>query len=150
MNNRPYYCYLDNFDEITIIVPMKNYRDNNHYLLIGGDEEIELVIREKISLGTEVKIICSFDAYIQLERLYHVENEEGASSELYTGKIVRTELFDNIFRTKKNDLGFTYQKEATKFKIWSPVAKSVKLELISPDGFCQMIEFPYTSQGVWR
>jgi pullulanase len=150
MNNRPYYCYLDNFDEITIIVPMKNYRDNNHYVLIGGDEEIELVIREKISLGTEVKIICSFDAYIHLERLYHVENEEGASSELYTGKIVRTELFDNIFRTKKSDLGFTYQKEATKFKIWSPVAKSVKLELLSPDGFCQMIEFPYTSQGVWR
>lgn len=150
MNNRPYYCYLDHFDEITIIVPMKNYRDNNHYRLIGEDEEIELTIREKINLGSEVKLLCSFDAYIHLERMYHVENEEGQTSELYTGKIVRTELFDNIYRTKKQDLGFTYQKEATKFKIWTPVAKSVMLELVSPTEQIRHLEMPYTTQGVWR
>ena len=150
MNNRPFYCYLDHFNEVTIIVPMKNYRDNNHYRLIGDDEEIEITVREKINLGAEVKLICSFDAYIHLERLYRIENEEGQTSELYTGKIVRTELFDNIYRTKKQDLGFTYQKEATKFKLWSPVAKSVKLELVYPNQSVRFLEMPYTTQGVWR
>jgi pullulanase len=150
MNERHYYCYLDNFDEITIIVPMKNYRDNNTYKLIGDDEDIDLVIREKISLGSEVKLICSFDAYIHLERLYHVVNEEGLTAELYTGQIVRTELFDNICRSKKTDLGYTYSVASTKFKIWTPVAKSVKIELISPSGETRFIDLPYTSSGVWR
>lgn len=150
MTERPFYCYLDNFDEITIIVPMQHYRDNNTYRLKGDDEAIELVVREKINLGGEVKLICSFDAYIHLEKLYLVENEEGDTAELQTGKIVRTELFDNIYRTKKNDLGFTYTKESTKFKIWTPVAKKVTLELISPDQTVSMIDVLYTSSGVWR
>ncbi|MCK7488208.1 MAG: hypothetical protein MZU97_24040 [Bacillus subtilis] len=150
MTERPYYCYLDNFDEITIIVPMKNYRDNNTYKLIGDDEDIDLVIREKINLGSEVKLVCSFDAYIHLERLYHVENEEGLASELYTGQIVRTELFDNIYRSKKTDLGFTYTTDSTKFKIWTPVAKSVNIELVAPNGEVRFIDVPYTSSGVWR
>jgi pullulanase len=150
MTEHPFYSYLDNFDEITIIIPMKNYRDNNAYRLIGEDEAIELVVREKINLGGEVKLVCSFDAYIHLEKRYYVENEEGDQSELQTGKIVRTELFDNIYRSKKTDLGFTYQKDSTKFKIWSPVAKQVTLELVSPDGIQTMLDVPYTSSGVWR
>lgn len=150
MTEHPFYSYLDNFDEITIIIPMKNYRDNNAYRLIGDDEAIELVVREKISLGGEVKLVCSFDAYIHLEKRYYVENEEGDQSELQTGKIVRTELFDNIYRSKKTDLGFTYLKESTKFKIWSPVAKKVTLELVSPEGIQTMLDVPYTSSGVWR
>lgn len=150
MIEHSFYCYLDNFDEITIIIPMKNYRDNNAYRLIGEDEAIEIVVREKINLGGEVKLVCSFDAYIHLEKLYYIENEEGDRSELQTGKIVRTELFDNIYRSKKTDLGFTYTTDSTKFKLWSPVAKKVTLELVSPDGVQTMHEVPYTSSGVWR
>lgn len=150
MDKRTFYPYLDNFDELTIIVPFKHYRDNNTYRLIGNDEVIDLVIQQKMNLGSEVKLVCSFDAYIDLGKKYCVENEEEERSELYTGKIVRTELFDNIYRYKKNDLGVTYTSSSSKFKIWTPVAKTVKLELTSPNGSTQIHDMLYTNSGVWR
>ena len=150
MDTRKYYCYLDNFDELTIIVPLKNYRETSIYTLVGNDEEIDLLLIQKLNIGDEVKLVCQFDAYIHLEIVYHVVSDEGEKSELYTGKIVRTELFDNIYYYKKNDLGFTYTKTGTKFKLWTPVAKVVTLELVSPHGIVTTHEMIYKNLGVWR
>jgi pullulanase len=150
METKEFYSYLDDFDELTIIVPMRFYRDNNAYALVGNEETIELVIEEKTNLGTEVKLVCSFDAYIRPEMPYFVIDEEGVRSELQTGKIVRTDLFDNIYHYKKNDLGFTYSPESTKFKLWTPTAKRVILELVDPQGRSSEHVVPYKNQGVWR
>ena len=147
---RPFYCYLDNFDEVTIIVPIKNYQDSNKYCLVGNDEIIKLHISQKINLGMEIKLIAHFDAYIDLGKVYFVENQKKEMSELYTGKIVRTELFDNVYRYKKNDLGVTFTKTSSKFKIWTPVAKYVKLELISTNGKYLLYNLTYKSSGIWR
>lgn len=149
-DNRPFYCYLDDFDQLTIIIPIKNYNDKNTYFLVGNDEIIQLDINQKINLGVEIKLVANFDAYIDLGKLYFVENQNHDMSELYTGKIVRTELFDNIYQYKKNDLGFTYTKENTKFKIWTPVAKYVKIELISPNKENFVYNLTYKNSGVWR
>lgn len=149
-DNRHFYCYLDDFDELTIIIPIKNYKDDDRYFLVGNDEIIKLKISQKINLGVEIKLVCNFDAYIDLGKVYFVQNQNQKMSELYTGKIVRTELFDNIYRYKKNDLGFTYTKTGTTFKIWSPVAKYVKIELISPNKERLLYNLTYKNSGVWR
>jgi len=149
-DNRLFYCYLDDFDLLTIIVPIKNYQDKDSYFLIGNDEIIKLDIIQKINLGVEIKLVAHFNAYIDLVKLYFVENQKHDMSELHTGKIVRTELFDNIYQYKKNDLGFTYTKENTKFKIWSPVAKYVKIELLSPNNETFIYNLTYKNSGVWR
>ncbi|MBN2541094.1 MAG: type I pullulanase [Bacilli bacterium] len=149
-DNRPFYCYLDDFDLLTIIIPIKNYQDKDRYFLIGNDEIIKLEIIQKINLGVEIKLVAHFDAYIDLVKLYFVENQKHEMSELHTGKIVRTELFDNIYQYKKNDLGFTYTKENTKFKIWTPVAKYVKIELLSPNNETFIYNLTYKNSGVWR
>ena len=150
MDKRSFYCYLDNFDELTIIIPIKNYQDNLNYFLVGNDEIIKLKITQKINLGVEIKLVANFDAYIDLGKVYFVENTKKDMSELYTGKIVRTELFDNIYSYKKHDLGFTYSREGTKFKIWSPVAKYVKLELVDKDNRKEFYNLEYKISGVWR
>jgi pullulanase len=150
MDKRPFYCYLDDFDELTIIIPIKNYQDNLEYFLNGNNEIIKLKINQKINLGIEIKLIANFDAYIDLNKVYFVENSEQQISELYTGKIVRTELFDNIYAYKKSDLGFTYSKSETKFKLWSPVAKYVKLELIDLSGEVKFYEMEKRTSGIWR
>ncbi len=149
-DERMFYCYLDDFDLVTIIVPTANYRKDNNYKLIGNDEIIDLDIVECVNLGNEMKIVCSFEAYIELRKIYHVIDDYQEKSELYTGKIVRTELFDNIYYYKKNDLGITYSRESSKFKIWTPVAKSVKLELVYPDKTRKLFDVPYSNSGVWR
>jgi pullulanase len=149
-DNRHFYCYLADFDELTIIIPIKNYQDEDRYVLVGNDEIIKLKISQKINLGVEIKLVCNFDAYIDLGKVYFVQNQNQKMSELYTGKIVRTELFDNIYRYKKNDLGFTYSKNQTTFKIWSPVAKYIKIELISPNKERLLYNLTYKNSGVWR
>ncbi len=149
-NKRPFYCYLDDFDELTIIIPVKNYKDDNKYYLVGNNEIIKLNISQKINLGVEIKLICYFDAYIDLKQIYFVENQDEEMSELHTGKIVRTELFDNIYQYKKDDLGVSYRKESTKFKVWSPVAKYVKLELVSTDGKMEVRDLIYKNLGIWQ
>ncbi len=148
-DKRPFYCYLDDFDELTIIIPVKNYKDANKYFLVGNEEIIKLNISQKINLGVEIKLVCHFDAYIDLKQVYFVENQDEQMSELYTGKIVRTELFDNIYQYKRDDLGVNYTKENTEFKIWSPVAKYAKLELISTENQTKIYELKYKNSGVW-
>ena len=149
-DNRKFYCYLDDFDLITIIIPSGHYLENTTYKLLGNDEVIDLEIRERVTLPGELKLVCGFDAYIELRMIYHVVSSTGDKSELYTGKIVRTELFDNIYYYKKTDLGPTYHKESTKFKVWTPVAKYVHLNLIYADGTTEMRAMLYTNAGVWR
>jgi len=145
-----FYSYLDDFSQITILVPIK-YRDDfvKTFKAVGNDEEIELEIISSELIGTERKYITRFDGYILLNVMYHIFDDRGESSELYTGKIVRTDLFDDIYYYEQSDLGMNYRKDRTKFKIWTPVAKYMKLELISPQGEHEIVDMEYDNQGVW-
>ena len=145
-----FYAYLDDFDEIAIIIKKDHYHPNNKYFLKGNNEIIDLNVEEVTSLGDYEKLIVTFDAYIDLSQTYYVSDEFDFKTELFVGKIVRSPLFDQIYYYKKNDLGYVYTKEFTKFKIWSPVAKGIKLELVSPKGKTEFIDLKYKSQGVWR
>ncbi|MFA5289693.1 MAG: type I pullulanase [Candidatus Izemoplasmatales bacterium] len=149
-DQRKFYPYLDDFDLLTIIVPQKNHDPGETYQLFGNDELIDLVIVEEVALTDEIKLLCTFDAYIDLGKIYYVINSKQDQSELYTGKIVRTELFDNIYQYRKHDLGASYHRDQTKFKLWSPVAKSVRLELAPPGSEPRFYDMKYTTSGVWR
>ncbi len=145
-----FYSYLDDFNLITILVPA-DYRTDfvKSFTVVGHDEEIELEIISSEMNGTERKYVTRFDGYILLNHMYHVFDDRSESCELYTGKIVRTELFDDIYYYEETDLGSSYRKDRTKFKIWTPVAKYVKLEIISPEGKREVVPMEYDNQGVW-
>lgn len=145
-----FYAYLDDFDLVTIIIPIDHYQSSDSYRLLGNDEVIDLKVLEQTPLANEMKLVCAFDAYILLNKPYQVENSRKKSATLRTGKIVRSELFDNIYYYKKSDLGVSYQPTSSKFKIWSPVAKQVRLELISPTKTKTFHALEYQSSGIWR
>ena len=145
-----FYCYLESYEKISIIVNKELYNKDETYTLVGNDEIIDLLIFEHFTIGDQEKIVANFDAYLKLEEPYYVVSKSGEKSYLRMGKIVRTPLFDSIYHYKKDDLGYTYTKESTKFKIWSPTAKSVKLELISKDGVKEVIDAKYRTQGIYR
>lgn len=148
-NKQKFYSYLDDFDEVTMIIPKENYKKKNSYFLVGNDEVIDLNVSQRLEIGPEYKLIAHFKAYIDLGKIYHVEDASGEISELYTGKIVRTDLFDIIYRYRKNDLGVSYSKEASTFKIWSPITKYIKLELMDPSGKISTHDLRYKNLGVW-
>jgi pullulanase len=145
-----FYSYLDDFSQITVIVPLK-YRNDfvKSFKVIGNDEEIELEIISSELIGEERKYITRFDGYILLNHMYHIFDDFDESSELFTGKIVRTELFDDIYYYENSDLGSSYRRDRTKFKIWTPVAKYMKLELLDKKGNKEVVDMEYDNQGVW-
>ncbi|MCK5761566.1 MAG: type I pullulanase [Candidatus Izimaplasma sp.] len=145
-----YYSYLDDFNQITIIVPLKYRHDFvGYFKVIGNDEEIDLEIISNELLGEERKYITRFDGYILLNHSYFIYDDNNETSELFTGKIVRTELFDDIYYYEQNDLGSSYRRDRTKFKIWTPTAKHIKLELTSKTNVVEIIDMKYDNQGVW-
>lgn len=148
--NAPFYAYLDDFNLITIIISKDLYMRGETFSLKGNDEVIKLNVLEDIPLQGEEKLLLTFDAYIDLSTIYYVFSERGFKAELFDGKIVRTPLFDSIYNYHKNDLGVTYKKESSKFKIWSPIAKKVTLELKDNEDNIRFIDLVYKNQGVWR
>ncbi len=145
-----FFSYLDDFSEITVIVPLK-YREDfvKSFKVIGNEEEIDLEIISSEIIGQERKYVTRFDGYILLNQMYHIFDDFNESSELFTGKIVRTELFDDIYYYENSDLGSSYRRDRTKFKIWTPVAKYMKLELIDKQGNQEIVPMEYDNQGVW-
>ncbi|WP_168169703.1 type I pullulanase [Candidatus Izimaplasma sp. ZiA1] len=145
-----YYSYLDDFNEITIIVP-KNFRNDliSNFEARGNDEVIPLEIIKAETFDTEIKYTTRLDGYILLNKTYIVYDDDDNKSELFTGKIVRTELFDDIYFYEQNDLGSSYRKDRTKFKVWTPIAKYMKLELTDKENNTVIHEMEYDNQGVW-
>ena len=68
-----FFSYLDDFNEITIIVP-KKYRDDfaAYFKVVGNDEEIDLEIVSSELIGDERKYVTRFDGYILLN---HIQNQ---------------------------------------------------------------------------
>lgn len=145
-----FYSYLDDFNLITIIVPLKYRGDiTSYFKVIGNDEEINLEIISSEIIGEERKYITMFDGYILLNQMYFIYDDKNETSELFTGKIVRTELFDDIYFYEPTDLGSSYRRDRTKFRIWTPTAKYMKLEIIDKSDVKEIIDMEYDNLGVW-
>ncbi len=146
-----YYAYLEDFHEITVIVP-HTYRQGNvrSFEAHGNDEVIKLETIHKTHLGDECKYVLRFDGYVLLNTTYYINDDMGEKTELYTGKIVRTELFDDIYYYDGDDLGHSYKKNETTFKLWTPVAKYIKVELTSKSGTVTVHPLEYINQGIWE
>lgn len=144
-----FFSYLDGFNLITIMVP--NVFDNDHkkFTIENEFQKIILTILKVQPLGTETKYTCSINDTIYLTQSYVVYDEARNQSFLRTGKIVRTELFDMMYDYAEDDLGITYCDTHTIFKLWSPVAKEIELELIDLKGIKQFIDLHYEQRGAW-
>jgi len=146
-----FYAYLEDFHEITVIVP-ESYRKDmiKKFEAHGNEEIINLEIVSKTRIGDECKYVLKFDGYILLNATYYIYDDHNEKTELYTGKIVRTELFDDIYYYDGDDLGHTYRKSSTTFKLWTPVAKYIKVELIDHEDNITVELLTYQNTGIWE
>ncbi len=145
-----FYCYLDGFNLITIILPNKFLNGNKSFSLKALNYNIPLTIVKIEALGNETKYSCEINETISLNETYNVIDEDNNISLLRIGKVVRTEMFDLMYEYDKHDLGVTYTKEKTVFKLWSPVAKEIELELINSNNMKQIVDLKYSGKGLWE
>ncbi len=143
-------AYIDDFNHITIIVPKSIHKyKTDHFEARGNDETLALKVVEHETSEHHHKYTVEYEGFIFLNKTYTVHDEDGHHAELFSGKIVRTEAFDDLFAYEGNDLGVRYSEEHTTFKIWTPVAKTVTLVLINKQGEKEEKALQYDNQGVW-
>ena len=146
-----FYSYLDGFNRITVIYPKKRGSkvSNKKFYVLIEDAMLDLTITDTIDLGNEMKYCCILPESVALNVEYIIFDEAHNRSILRTGSIVRTDLFEMLYYYSPNDLGVNYSKTATTFKVWSPVAKEIEIELISPSGEVKYFDLMGMPRGVW-
>jgi len=142
--------YLENYTTITVIMKKEIAVGEKKFVLIRKDYNDVLDISSREELGDYIKFSCSCSDDIILQQDYTIIDEDGNRSNLRVGAIVRSDIFDMMYHYEKDDLGVTYHKNYSEFKLWSPVSKEVELEIIDKDGNVLFKYLEYTHQGVWE
>jgi len=145
-----FYAFLDDFNLITIIVPHRYRHDRiTRFILRSVNMEQELEITSVIKLDSDIKYCCKVQGLIDLRKDYFVVDDLGYQNHLQVGRITKTKQFDDMFYFDGR-LGFEYSPDHTTFRLWTPVAKEVILEIIDTENIKRYVDLSYTNHGVWE
>ena len=151
--NRTFEAYLDKMNLITVIVPKSygNGKVNTFTIESSNGEKRTLPIHNQIELHNAIKYECVTNFSIEIGKHYVIYEEKGAFTDLQIGAVIRTEEFDQLFYYDGQDLGVTYTKKETTFKLWAPTATKVKLKIINPKTKQeQILPLQRREKGVWE
>ena len=96
---------------------------------------------------TEIKLISEQE--IVLGHDYEVKSSEEESVYLDFDEYVASNEFDELYAYDGDDLGPTYSKKETTFKLWSPLADKVTLKLETNDDQFVLYEMNRGERGVY-
>ena len=141
---------LINSHEISIIY-LANFSsiDNVEFFLVGNGHKTPLVKEQNAhSSITETKLISVEPIILGYD--YEVVSSEEESVFLEYEDYVSSKEFDELYAYDGDDLGSTYSKKSTTFKLWSPLADKVSLKLeVSEDKFV-LHEMSRKDRGVYQ
>ncbi|MGM9969865.1 MAG: type I pullulanase [Anaeroplasma sp.] len=141
-------AYIDSFEYITILVDKHLNNINKKFYLYDDTKKIELEVVKSYEEYSFFKYIVRSIENLELHKDYQIKDENGHLTLLKSGSIVRTEEFAKKFNYD-GPLGFEYHKDKTIFRIWSPVAKEIVLELYDNDEI-NKYHLKYTQKGLWE
>lgn len=142
-------AYLDTFNTITAYLKKSYYQgESKSFRLKDGSSTTEtLTILKTIDEGDYIKYILKTPT-LELGKNYKVTDDHHLAVPLQYGYVVRTKEFDEAFYYDGHDLGVTYTKESSTFKVWSPIATQVKVEIQTSSG-TQTYDLIKGDKGVW-
>ncbi len=139
-------AFLDAVDEITVLVDKSIIIDND-FILEYNDNLYKLNIKYKVEEYSWFKYILINPVILDMTVDIHIKNGVNETL-LYTGSFVRDPRFDEYYSYDGN-LGVFYTKEETVFRIWSPVAKEIYLDLDTKAGKPYTIALSHKGRGLW-
>lgn len=103
----------------------------------ASDTEYHIVLAEELNSSKSYKITC-----------------DGSEYNVVMPILFSTPKFEEAYTYTGNDLGATYTKEKTSFRVWAPTADSVKLNLYSGgtagvSDLIEQIEMKSDVNGTW-
>lgn len=125
-------AYLDDFNKIVIYMSKNSYGGMSRFFYLENEkgelEELSIQTVEPTSKNYN-KYTCLSQSRVEIGKQYHVLHEYARKCVLKTGYITKLAAFDELYAYDGNDLGATYSKEETTFKLWAPTASDAHLNL---------------------
>lgn len=102
--------------------------EHNPFILVIDDEKyIKLEISKQTFLNGLCLYECKLPFSIELGHSYSIETRDFGIKPLNVNNATDFPGFDDEFYYDGNDLGATYTKNSTTFKVWAPLASKVSL-----------------------
>lgn len=116
---------MDDFDEITVATNSPLDIKDAEIELSGADIK-EVIPADGDSFETN-KFKIKTKARLDVRGTYEVKIEGYGEQRVELGSVVRTKEFDRLYYYDGDDLGNTYSRHSTKFRLWAPTAQEAKL-----------------------
>ena len=124
--------------------------DNVPIILYDDHGLVEkLQITNQSFLSGLVVYECKTKDKIKLGRDYSIGIESFGIVPLNVNDLVFSSEFDKVYYYDKNDLGATYTKDETTFKVWAPLASKVVLMIKKPGESFQTYKMLREEKGVY-
>ena len=118
-----------------------------------------LSIQEDHTLSPQVKAVegkpnqlkLNLDKPINFQKEYALVSDKFGTTPITVGAVVRSESFDEHYFYEGDDLGNTYTKGETKFRVWAPTARVAQLVLYDSwqDTKGEIVPMEEDERGTW-
>lgn len=138
-------------DKNVVNVEIVNPLDNVEELLAMKDSEGEVAIKEVT--GADGSYVVTPEITLDSFKSYQIEYN-GTETNIVMPIIYSTEEFEAEYTYEGNDLGATWTKEATTFRVWAPTAEAVNVKLYSTgtaanNTLIETVEMKADVNGTW-
>lgn len=126
---RTFHAFLDDAATIRLLMEERFDLPQMQFTLESATGSFELFVHSSQRQDGQVTYYLTALHAIDLETAYTVYDQDRNHCELGYGHIVRSSLFDSMYRYDGLDLGATYTPTQTTFKLWAPISRQVLLIL---------------------
>ncbi|WP_084374906.1 type I pullulanase [Neobacillus soli] len=144
---------IDELNQITFETnfPFALSDSENAGITLTGAEiaKIEPIGTVTNGLTNKVKITTKED--LDLTKVYKISKDGFGEATVQMGKVIGSKSFEEQFYYESNDLGNSYSKEKTSFRLWAPTASDAKLVVYEKWDSATGTEIPMkrSEKGTW-
>ena len=122
---------------------------NIRFSLTQDDKLINLKVEKDEANNLVHKLTLYSETPLELGHLYRFKTSEEEESIIRTDRYVASKEFDELY-SYDGELGLTYSKEETKFRLWSPLSEKVFLKLENGQNNFSLIPMIRKDRGVFK
>ena len=144
---------FETFSEVKVELnkPFKPIPGTRNGFTISGGFKVISVRTKNPRLSKDSELILTLNSSVSLARRYQISHPKLGKSSIAIGNLVTSSKFEKEFTYLGNDLGPTYGKDSTSFRIWAPTA--TKVELLTYSSATSAVEKRFAMkpdvQGTW-